>query len=282
MAAVALKISGPEGERRVSVSGSVKVGRGSGCDVVLKHPAIAGEALLVRRDGGGAIADPLGGVIALNDARMQSKHQLQDGDEIKLGPYRIVVSMTGSLSIRPPSVRPGNLTPPSSRAPGTLPPGSMPPPMKASAPPPDSAPAKLSEAARVSAYADARGRLERGEKRSIVLSKLGEAGLSRGEAAAHIEDTISQLRAGTRRRARRRFLLGVLGLLSGALLSIYFSKFIPGGIGPRVADLRLPHTDHIVLVAGEHWLGPVIVVLGLVIMLAGLFRMLRGDPRFKE
>lgn len=61
MAAVALKISGPEGERRVSVSERVKLGRGRGCDVILNHPAIAGEALLVRRDGGGAIADPLGG-----------------------------------------------------------------------------------------------------------------------------------------------------------------------------------------------------------------------------
>lgn len=218
-------------------------------------------------------------MIALNDGRIQSKHQLQDGDEIKLGPYRIVVVMTGSLSIRPPSVRPGTLPPPSSRAPGTLPPGSAPASMVPSAPPPE--PAKLSEVARLRAFEEARARLVRGEKRSIVMSKLGEAGLSRGEAAAHVEDTIAQLRAVTGRRARRRFLAGFLLLLVGALVSVYFSKFIPGGIGATVVELRLPHADQVLLFAGEHWLGPVIVVLGFVVMSAGLFRMLRGDPRFR-
>ena len=133
--AVALKISGPEGERRVNVSGNVKLGRASGCDVVLNHPSVSAEALLVRRDGAGAIADPLGGVVALNEARIQSKRQLKDGDELKLGPYRVKVLVTGSLSVRPPSVRPGDLAPASTRPPLTLPPGTPPISVRLSAPP---------------------------------------------------------------------------------------------------------------------------------------------------
>ncbi|MCA9648219.1 MAG: FHA domain-containing protein [Polyangiaceae bacterium] len=278
--AVALKISGPEGERRVNVSGSVKLGRASGCDVVLKHPSVSAEALLVRRDGAGAIADPLGGVVALNDARMQSKHQLKDGDELKVGPYRVKVLLTGSLSVRPPSVRPGDLAPASTRPPLTLPPGSAPLSMRPSAPPP--APVELSESERVRILSDARARLTRGEKRSIVLSKLGEAGLQRGEAAAHIEDVISQLRGATKHRARRRALLGFMLLLLGLVATAYFAKFIPSGIGEKVLALRLPHAEQVLLFAGEHWLGPAVMVLGALVLLAALFRLLRGDPRFNR
>ncbi len=281
MAAVALKISGPEGERRVSVNGSVRIGRSAASDVVLKHPAVSADALVVRRDGSGAIAEPIGGVIALNDARMQSKRQLKDGDEIKLGPYRILVTVTGSLSVRPPSVRPGTLTPVASRPsapPGTLPPGIKTPTLRPSAPPPEAV--EISEGERLQALAEARTRLIGGEKRSIVLSKLVEAGIARGEATANIEGVISELRAATRRRAIRRVLLGLLTLLLGLLVTAYYARFIPT-IGAKVLELRLPHTERVFLFAGEYWLGPVLALLGASLLLAGVFRVVRGDSRYK-
>ncbi|MGE0327373.1 MAG: FHA domain-containing protein [Polyangiaceae bacterium] len=278
--AVALKISGPEGERRVNVSGNVKLGRASGCDVVLNHPSVSAEALLVRRDGAGAIADPLGGVVALNEARIQSKRQLKDGDELKLGPYRVKVLVTGSLSVRPPSVRPGDLAPASTRPPLTLPPGTPPISVRPSAPPP--APVELSEADRMRILSDARARLASGEKRSIVLSKLAEAGLQRGEASAHIEDVVSQLRDATRQRARRRALLGLLLVLLGLVATAYFAKFVPGGIGDKVVAFGLPHAERTLLFPGEHWLGPVLAALGFFLILAGVVRLVRGDSRFKN
>ncbi|MCB9590923.1 MAG: FHA domain-containing protein [Polyangiaceae bacterium] len=231
MVEFSLNVSGPRGARSLPLTNGARVGRSADCAIVLDHPAVAPAAAEFSFDGSTAQVASLGGVVALNQARLNGAHSLQHGDELKLGPFRISITAVPaphegidggqpiSQSNRHSASGPFAAGP---YAPVPVAPGAPPPPPK-----PPLALVRV----------DIRSRLGTGDGEHAVTQSLVDRGFTQREAAELIEQERAWLRQDTRRRGVRDIVLGALAM-SGALG--WFTMLMFSVLIPNVAFVLIP------------------------------------------
>ncbi len=257
---VAVNVVGPGGAQCRTLSGRMTIGSSGSSDLILDHPAVAAHAVTLSREGFAVTVEALGGVVALNSSRMQGVHRLDEGDELKVGPYRIRVSLSsaGSRPATPgsPAALPALAKPRSN-------PSSAGAPSPSSGPPASAPGATLSAAqARARALIDARAKLIWGEPPGLVISELLQAGVRQAEATALVAEVIAELRWDARRR-------GAKDLIKGSVICLAVSSVF--ALLNSAGFMRFWSLTIVLLAAGAP---------GVIAIVVGGYRLLLAPPLY--